>query len=139
MSLDAYLRFYEELSPETLDRLDEVAAETVRFVDPFNDVRGRAALRRVLEHMLATLEEPRFRITHRARDGDVAFVRWRFTSRLRGRAWEVEGVSELRLDAGGLVVEHVDHWDASTQFYARLPVVGPLIRLIRRRLSAGPS
>jgi steroid Delta-isomerase len=43
-------------------------------------------------------------------------------------------VSEVRVDAAGRVTEHVDHFDAGSQLYARLPVVGPLVRLVRRRL-----
>ena len=30
----------------------------------------------------------------------------------------------------------IDHWDASEQFYAKLPLIGTIIRLIRRRLKA---
>jgi hypothetical protein len=41
-----------------------------RFIDPFNDVAGHAGIRRVFEHMFATLDEPRFEVVqalHRGR------------------------------------------------------------------------
>ena len=53
----AYIRFYETMTAESLDRLPEVVAPDIRFVDPFNDVSGLAAMRRVLEKMFAKLEE----------------------------------------------------------------------------------
>ena len=43
-------------------------------------------------------------------------------------------MSEIRSDREGRVIEHVDHWDASEQFYAWLPVIGGLIRLIRGKI-----
>jgi hypothetical protein len=33
------------------------------------------------------------------------------------------------------VAEHIDHWDSGEQFYRRLPVLGWLIGLVRKRLS----
>ena len=31
---------------------------------------------------------------------------------------------------------HIDYWDASTQFYNRVPIIRSLIRFIQRRVSA---
>lgn len=134
--LDAYVQFFEELSPETLDSLAQVTAPEVRFSDPFNDVRGRDAMRAVLADMFRKLGRPRFIVTHRAWDDDTAFLRWRMEARAFGGPWTVEGMSEVRFDQDGLVREHVDHWDSGTQVYARLPVLGALIRMIRRRIAA---
>jgi hypothetical protein len=33
----------------------------------------------------------------------------------------------------GLVSEHVDYWDASEQFYMKLPVIGSILRFIRNK------
>lgn len=54
---------------------------------------------------------------------------------MAGAAWPVDGVSEVHLTPDGKVAAHLDHWDAGSQFYARLPVLGFLIRLVRRRLA----
>jgi predicted SnoaL-like aldol condensation-catalyzing enzyme len=134
---DAYIRFFATLQPDRLDLLDALTTPDVAFHDPFNDLHGRPALRRLLAEMFEQLEQPRFDILRHAADGDVHFVRWRFTGRRPGRSEliELEGVSELHVDADGRVRLHIDHWDAARQLYERVPVLGWLLRRIRRRLA----
>ena len=140
--VDAYVRYFETLTPDTIDDLEKVATPDVRFRDPFNDVSGLPAMRAVLAHMFEQVADPRFEITHRARAGDVAFIRWRFTGRLKAlsnRQWEVIGMSELHLAPDGRIAAHIDHWDAAAQFYAGLPLIGPIIRLLQRRAGRIPQ
>ena len=134
----AYARFFETLAPESLDRLDLLVCQDVRFVDPFNDVTGINRYRAVFHHMFETVDAPRFVILHTAMDGDVAFYRWRFTFRRKGGSagnWIIDGMSEVRFRPDGLVREHIDHWDAAAQFYEKLPVIGIILRWVKRRLA----
>lgn len=133
---DAYIRFYETMTPDSLVRLPELVAPDIHFVDPFNDVTGIAPLRRILAKMLEDLHEPRFVVTHQAWSGDICFLRWDFTARSKsGEAWRIEGMSELRFAPDGKVASHIDHWDSGRQFYERLPLIGAALRFIRRRLA----
>lgn len=134
----AYIRFYESMTPESLDRLPEVVAPDIRFVDPFNDVTGIAAMRRILEKMFADLGNPRFVVTHCAWAGQTCLLRWRFSALGRSDAteWLIVGMSELEFAPDGRVRSHIDHWDAGRQVYEKVPVLGALIRFIRRRLAA---
>ncbi|MDM7946275.1 nuclear transport factor 2 family protein [Oceanibaculum nanhaiense] len=133
----AYGRFFETIAPDSLDRLDGIVAPDVRFVDPFNDVTGIEGYRAVFRHMFETVDQPRFTILRTATDGDTAFYRWRFSFRRKGAVdiWTIEGMSEVRFLANGLVAAHIDHWDAASQLYERLPVIGALLRWIRRKLA----
>jgi len=45
-------------------------------------------------------------------------------------------MAEVTLDAGGRVLRHVDHWDPAAQIYEREPLLGGLMRYLRRRLAA---
>jgi steroid delta-isomerase len=136
-----YQRYWEALSPATVDGLRELAAPDMRFADPFNDVTGIDKVVQVLRAGFADTDGLSFVFRDRAASpAGVVYYRWqcRFTpKRLRGAPWVIEGMSEVRFDAAGRVVEHVDHWDAGGQFYARIPVLGWLIGLVRRRLAAG--
>ncbi|KQY90463.1 MULTISPECIES: nuclear transport factor 2 family protein [Roseateles] len=128
----ALIARYETLQSADLDRLIGLYAEDCRFKDPFNDVRGRAALRRVFEHMFETLKAPRFVITTVFVEGDQCFLAWDFhTGDL-----VIRGASHLRFDAAGLVADHRDYWDAAEELYEKLPVLGALMRLLKRRLRA---
>ncbi|MGE5547855.1 MAG: nuclear transport factor 2 family protein [Solirubrobacterales bacterium] len=135
----AYRRFLEGLSPAAVDRLDSLAAPDIHYHDPFVDARGLAQVKRVFRMMFEDIEAPRFTFTHSACDGDTCFLRWHFTCRPksieRGHPWVCDGITEIRFDANGRVIEHVEHWDAGEQVYEKLPVLRAVIRLVKRRLS----
>lgn len=135
-ALARYLALFTALTPGRLAELDALTTEDVRFRDPFNDTVGAAAMRRVFEHMFATLDQPRFVIVHRAMAGTVGLVAWRFTARTRrgGRRIEIEGMSAIQLAEDGRVAVHVDHWDPARQLYEAIPIIGGLLRLLRHRL-----
>ncbi len=134
--IDAYVAFWETVTPSGLDRLDRVFAPDIRFQDPFNDIRGHDALRAVLAPMFRHLDDPRFVVTRTADAGDgVWLLRWDFACRFRGRDWGFPGMSEVCLGPDGRAVAHIDHWDSGTHFYARLPLLGGVVRLIRRRMA----
>ena len=136
-AVDRYVAYWETLAPETVDRLDDLAVADFRFVDPFQDIVGSDRAKRAFAATFAATDEPRFRVTDRATSGRTAYLRWTFTFRPKGRSavWTIEGMSEVAFDAEGRAISHLDHWDAAGQFYERLPVLGFLIRLVKRRLS----
>lgn len=143
VALDApvarYGRFWADLRPESTRELLALARPDVRFVDPFNDVVGVHRVVALLDHMFAGASEVRFTVLRQAWAGDTAFYRWDFSCRLRRPAMTLGlvGVSEVRFHGDGLVAEHVDHWDAGAQVYERVPGLGAVLRLLKRRLSAG--
>lgn len=142
-ALDAVVDFFQTLTPATLGRLRELYDGAAEFKDPFNEIRGLAAIERVFAHMFATLESPRFVVTGRfIADGDAAeaMLLWefRFSSRVFGRGGQcIRGSTHLRFAADGKVLLHRDYWDAAEELYARLPGLGLLMRALRRRLAAG--
>ena len=138
--LRAYGEFLERISPERIDELRALAAPDLRFKDPFNEVQGIEQVQRVFHKMFEDASDIRFNVLHMACAGPVGYLRWemslRPTSRLvSGQTWRFSGVTEARFDDQGRLAEHVDHWDAGAQFYERLPLLGRLLRLIRRPLA----
>lgn len=137
VALERYLTAWRELGPASVETLVACFADQGRFRDPFNDVRGADAIRRVLEHMFDSCEAVHFDVHAAALDGHLGFVHW--TCRLRLARWPdreqvLRGVSTVRLDRAGRVAEHIDHWDAAEQVYERLPLLGALLRAVKRRL-----
>jgi steroid delta-isomerase len=139
---DAYGSYFETLRPDNVDRLHDLAAPDMRFVDPFNDMRGVNQVVRLLHRMFEDATEVSFRMLDQACQGDRCFLRWEFFCRPRrlakGRPWRIEGVSMVRFDSEGRVVEHIDYWDAAKHFYGQLPLIGTLLRRIGRRLQLSP-
>ena len=132
-------QLYESLSPELLPQLAQCYASGARFKDPFNDLQGAPAIVRVFEHMFAAMEQPCFIVTQRIVQGDQAFLVWEFYFRLRHKRLRSEqfirGATHLQLNAQGLVVLHRDYWDAAEEWYEKFPVLGILMRWLRRQVS----
>lgn len=127
-----------DASGSRLSALLALYAEDARFADPFNRVQGRAAIARIFEHMHTQVRAPRFVVTEAACQGDLAWLRWDFVFDAGGRGGtrRIDGVSRIAFDARGQVADHLDFWDPAAQLYESVPVLGALLRAIRRRLAA---
>jgi len=138
--LDRYCAFFAAFGPKSPDYLGELYANQARFRDPFNDVVGVAAIRRVFAHGVEQCPGMRFEILlalpGRRGGEDIAMIRWRMHCPKSLGGLQVEGSSFLRFSPAGKVVEHIDDWDPASQLYERLPLLGWLMRRIRARLRA---
>jgi len=132
--------FFEHLSPSSLKQeLTQIYAEQARFKDPFNEVQGQAAIARVFEHMFATTQAPRFEVLSAMTEGQQAWLSWEFLiDRPSGDTWHIRGATHLHYAEDGRIARHRDYWDPAEELYARLPVLGPLVRWLTRRLSTPP-
>ena len=140
MNLDALIRFYQELSSDSVARFHEFYAEDAWFKDPFNEVRGLPAIQRIFSHMYRQVDEPRFVIIERVADERGAMLTWEFHCRLlllgKSEALVMRGASHLKFDAAGRVNYHRDYWDTAEELYMKLPLLGLLMRGLRRKLAA---
>lgn len=137
-ALDRYIAILAALQPGEFDELRAACHDDMRFRDPFNDCAGVDRFIAVMAKMFEDIRDVRFTVGRRAAAEDFGFFSWVLLYRTRedGPDGRIEGVSEVRFDVDGLVLEHVDHWDAASQLYEGLPVIGFLLRRIRRRLEA---
>ena len=132
---ESYIRLFEEISHERLIGLEVFVSADIHFKDPFNDLNGIKQFSRLLSKTLSEVKNPKFNVTHKIWAGEALFLRWSFNGKLRFLGhWNIEGMSEIRFDSNGRINEHIDYWDASESFYAKLPFVGTLIRIIKGRL-----
>jgi ketosteroid isomerase-like protein len=132
------VRFYETVRPDSLAQIAQLYAADARFKDPFNDVQGVAAITRIFEHMFEQVHAPSFDVEAGACERDTAFLRWtmRFARQgAPGQRLAIRGCTELTFDAKGRVLLHRDYWDAAEELYEKLPLLGALMRWLKRRLA----
>ena len=51
MVIDELIRFFEELTVESISRFSQFYSADAYFKDPFNEVRGLSALQNIFSHM----------------------------------------------------------------------------------------
>ena len=136
-AVEAVVTFFETFTPASLATLPSLYATDARFKDPFNDVTGLPAISGIFSHMFEALEAPRFVVNERIVQGSQCFLTWEFRFRFRrfkqGEDQVILGGSHLVFDATGRVTLHRDYWDAAEELYEKLPVVGGLMRWLKRR------
>jgi ketosteroid isomerase-like protein len=131
--------FFERLSPQALERLADHYASDARFKDPFKDVQGLSEIQAVYRHMFAALDEPRFVVHDVLVQDNQCFLTWDFLFRFKRYSHElqtVRGSSHLHLTSQGLIQIHRDYWDAAEEFYEKLPVIGALMRWLKKRANS---
>jgi ketosteroid isomerase-like protein len=135
-------RFFSEMTPAHLARLGDVYSADAWFKDPFNEVQGVDAVRGIFQHMYDSLNQPRFIVTTRVVQGSQCFLTWDFLFGLRGQTTEitVRGASHLWLapgtDGRWRIARHRDYWDVAEELYEKLPLLGALMRWLKRRVNA---
>lgn len=132
---DRYQRILQELDAGNLHTLDDILAPNVHFKDPFHDVTGIAAMKQAFLQLFRAADDVEFSVNEAAEQYNIVYFQWTLTARLSKMPWSVTGVTRVLINAQGRVIEHIEYWDAASQFYERFPVIGPLLRHIRKRIS----
>lgn len=134
-NLEQVVAFYQTLKLDTVQQVNQLYASDAFFKDPFNEVRGNVAITAIFRHMFVQLEAPRFVVTEHILRDDSAFLVWNFYFRMKrfNRAEQcIRGASHLRFAQNGQVCFHRDYWDAAEELYEKLPLLGSLMRYLKR-------
>lgn len=131
-------RFFESLTSQSVGTLGEFYTNGAYFKDPFNEVRGVQEISRIFSRMFEQMDSPGFEITAAIVQHNQAFLAWDFRFQLK--RWlkdeqHIRGASHLRLAADGRIAYQRDYWDTAEELYEKLPVLGRLMRLLRRAAS----
>jgi ketosteroid isomerase-like protein len=137
--LALFIQRFETLTPQSVGQLAELYSDDAYFKDPFNEVRGHAAIIGIFEHMFNQVDAPKFVVISNIIQNDDAFIAWDFLFRIKNGssvAQCIHGSSYLRFAPDGRVNHHRDYWDAAEELYEKIPVLGGLMRFLKRRVKS---
>lgn len=142
-ALQRVVHFFEHLQPSDVAQIAQLYTADAQFKDPFNEVQGVAAIECIFTHMFEALDAPRFVITQQVHNGEQCFVTWDFFFSVpridKGATQIIRGATHfvLREETGvWRVAVHRDYWDAAEELYEKLPVVGGLMRWLKKRANS---
>lgn len=129
--------YWQTLTPATVETIATMYTDDAYFRDPFNEVTGIGKIRHIFADMFVRLHEPRFTILETIEEAHSALLVWDFTFRIKTLKPElvrkIHGTSHIRFAADGRVQYHRDYWDAAGELYEQLPIVGALMRYLKKR------
>lgn len=138
MTEEKLTHFFETLDSATsIESFSSIYHDKVLFKDPFNEVEGLASVYEIFSHMYQNLDNPRFVINEYMDKENIIYVKWDFLFAFKGKKDEnsFEGVSRLVVNEQGKVISHIDFWDAAEHMYEKMPLVGSLLRFIKRKIA----
>jgi hypothetical protein len=131
-----FMEVYQALRHDTLDLLSEVYDPRVVFEDPLHKVAGLDALTAYFERLYAGVESIRFEFGDVVEGRGQAMLTWTMHMKHRrlrpGEELDLPGATHIRF--GRKVAYHRDYFDAGALLYERLPLIGGVVRAIRRRV-----
>jgi steroid Delta-isomerase len=132
------VEYFQTLTPAGVGEMGAYYREDCYFRDPFNEVRGVKALQHIFSDMFVRLHDPRFTVVETIINDQGAVLIWDFEFRIKSLKpalpRRIHGLSHLRFAADGRVCYHRDYWDAAGELYEQLPLIGALMRWLKRRM-----
>ncbi len=133
-----FLDLYRILNRDNVDRIAEIYSADILFIDPAHEIKGLENLLSYFKSLYANVEQIEFDFFDAISENDSGYVRWTMTfshPRLKGGAdIVVPGTTHLKFSADGKARYHHDYFDLGRMLYQNIPVLGPLIKTINRRL-----
>jgi len=130
--------FFETLNKDiSLSDYRQIYARDVYFKDPFNQTYGVHAIYEIFKHMYAKLDFPRFQVLECICDHNICYVKWCFIFCFKGETKEhsFEGISRMQYNDEKQIISHIDYWDSAEHVYEKIPLLGSLIRFIKRTIT----
>jgi hypothetical protein len=131
------IKRFEGLSLDTVDHLIDLYSTDAFFKDPFNEVNGQRNIKKIFVHMFEQVDQPKFIVITEISNANQACLTWEFRFRFRDELHQqvIRGCSWLRI-GNSLIIEHRDYWDAAEELYEKLPLIGSLMRFLKKKLRA---
>tara|TARA_B110000438_G_scaffold298716_1_gene347473 strand:+ start:346 stop:780 length:435 start_codon:yes stop_codon:yes gene_type:complete len=135
---DKFIHMLKNYGPEVLQELDTIYTNDVQYEDPINKGKGLPHIKLILDDLLKVFQGVQFESIQSTNDDEFAFVSWKMRYKFRKRAYEIDGVSRLRFNESGQITEHKDYWDASFPLYGTFPIIGSIMKLIKKFVTVKP-
>lgn len=129
---------FEGLNLNTVDHLIDIYSNDAVFKDPFNEVTGRTAIKKIFTHMFEQVDQPQFIVSKDISTPHEACLTWEFRFYFKNERKQqvIKGCSWLTISQDSLITEHRDYWDAAEELYEKLPLIGFIMRLLKKKLRA---
>lgn len=138
--LQRFVDIYSKLGTDNLGLLEQVYHDDVVFCDPMHQVNGRTALLSYFDRMYSRVIDCRFNIEHVLETENEAAIYWTMvyshTALNSRKPITVQGHSHIKAQQDR-VIYHRDYLDAGAMVYEHIPLLGGVIRGIKKR--AGES
>lgn len=118
------------------ERVIDTYAEPLYFNDTIHTYRTVPDLAKYLQKTADRVVSLKGQVDDVAINGDNAYVRWTMTFQVKedSKPLTSVGITHLRFNEAGKIILHQDYWDGVEGLYHSIPVLGSMLKGVRKRL-----
>lgn len=123
-----------KLSNDTI--LNEIYSDNVIFIDPIHQINGIENLKSYFKKLDGNLIKGSFRFIDESILDDTVYLQWEMNLHLKRPRKNVKasGISVLTVEQK--ITKHRDYFDAGELFYENIPLLGKIIRSIKKKIAS---
>ena len=137
-NIEKYVKLFESLNLENLNKFDKLLDENIYFEDPFNKVYGIENFKRIFSNTLNKLDNIEFKVLNIISKNNIFIIKWEMIFFAFNKKNSIFGLSEVTISKNKKIISHIDYWDSYNNFYIKIPVIGMLFKfvlnLVRKRI-----
>jgi hypothetical protein len=130
--------FFQTLSKDTLAQVMDIYDQNVTFRDPVHELHGAKAIQDYYKGLYQNVDSISFDFQGEVIQEDQHVLIWNMqltTPKLNsGKPYSVPGNSWIRFNAQDQIVYHQDFFDMGDFVYERIPLLGGLVRMVKKRM-----
>lgn len=134
-AVEKFKSYFSELKINRNADLNEIYHDDVIFIDPIHKITGLENLKSYFKNLNDNLIEGSFLFVNESEIGDTVYLEWEMNIKLKRpkKAIKASGISVLTIDKK--IIKQRDFFDAGELFYENIPVLGGIIRLIKKKIA----
>ena len=134
-TVEKFKTYFRQMDLDNSVGLSEIYADNILFIDPIHRVSGIENLKTYFKKLDSNLIEGSFEFTAESIIDHTAYLQWEMNLKLKKPKTKVKasGISVLTLDQK--VIVQRDYFDAGAVFYENVPVLGTVIRFLKRKIA----
>lgn len=133
---DLLQQVFSQLNASNVDVLDQVYADNIQFEDPAHKVNGLINFKSYCTNLYQNVTSCKFNFNNVSYFTGGAILEWdmllQHPKLNRGKIFTVPGVSIIHYE--NKIYSQRDYFDLGAMLYEQLPLIGWLIRIIKRKL-----
>jgi hypothetical protein len=129
--------FFTKFNAHQMHLVGEFYAPGAIFVDPLGEHKGVASIEKYYQGLYQHVTSIAFDFPQGIEKDRVVFLSWKMSLKASLYPEEgiiVPGVSEFIFDENNLVIYQRDHFDAGAFVYEHVPIIGRVIKFIKRKM-----
>ncbi len=133
--IDKFKSTYSALDENNIELVEAIYDRDVTFIDPFHEIRGLSRLSIYFSELYKNVQDCQFEFGEVYSKTSSALILWNMKFRHRSlskNVIEVPGSTQIRF--GDKIYFHRDYFDAGKMIYENVPIVGGVIKYIKRKV-----